>query len=86
MQHIETLEFREHLSAYLDAATPVAVTRHGETIGYYIPAKAASATPAEVEVLRQAAHRLAEVVAAAGLDENTLVEEFKQLRKARHGG
>lgn len=82
MQHIETREFHEHLSTYLEASTPVAVTRSGKTIGFYIPAKTAPAAPAGVEVSRQAAHQLVELIVAAGLDENALMEEVKQLCKA----
>ena len=29
-------EFREHLSDYLESKTPVAITRHGSTIGIYV--------------------------------------------------
>ena len=36
-------EFRENLSTYLESKTPVAITRHGATIGIYLP------TPTETE-------------------------------------
>ena len=33
-------EFREKLASYvLESDTPVAITRHGDTVGYYIPAR-----------------------------------------------
>src|SRR5579862_8169365 len=32
-------EFRENLSSYLESKTPVAITRHGATIGIYVPTK-----------------------------------------------
>ena len=32
-------EFRAHLPSYLDSMSPIAITRHGETIGYYIPTR-----------------------------------------------
>ena len=32
-------EFRENLAGYLESGTPLAIMRHGETVGYYIPAK-----------------------------------------------
>ena len=31
-------EFRENLTAYIESSTPVAITRHGETVGFYVPA------------------------------------------------
>jgi hypothetical protein len=30
-------EFRSGLASYLDARAPVAVTRHGHTVGFFIP-------------------------------------------------
>jgi antitoxin (DNA-binding transcriptional repressor) of toxin-antitoxin stability system len=32
-------EFREKLADYLESGTPLAITRHGETLGFYIPAR-----------------------------------------------
>ena len=32
-------EFRENLADYLESKTPVAITRHGATIGIYVPTK-----------------------------------------------
>jgi len=33
-------EFREKLAAYLlEGDAPVAITRHGDTVGYFIPAR-----------------------------------------------
>jgi antitoxin (DNA-binding transcriptional repressor) of toxin-antitoxin stability system len=35
-------EFRSGLADYIAAATPVAVTRHGHTVAYFIPTNAES--------------------------------------------
>jgi len=32
-------EFRQKLAGYLESGTPLAITRHGETLGFYIPAR-----------------------------------------------
>ena len=32
-------EFRENLAGYLGSDKPLAITRHGETLGFYIPAQ-----------------------------------------------
>ncbi len=32
-------EFRENLSSYLESKAPVAITRHGMTIGVYLPTR-----------------------------------------------
>lgn len=31
-------QFREGLAKYLDSTNPIAITRHGKTVGYYLPA------------------------------------------------
>jgi hypothetical protein len=73
-------EFRENLAAYLlDSDSPIAITRHGDTIGYYIPTRR-KRTEAERAALKQAAARLDELLAAKGVTEEDLVADFKQLR------
>jgi len=32
-------QFRENLSGYLESDKPVAITRHGQTIGIYVPTR-----------------------------------------------
>jgi hypothetical protein len=32
-------EFRENLAGYLESGRPLAIMRHGETLGFYIPAQ-----------------------------------------------
>ena len=57
-------EFRENLAAYLlESDAPVAITRHGDTIGYYIPARR-KRTETERAALKEAAARLEELLAA----------------------
>ena len=46
-------EFRENLAGYLESSAPLAIMRHGETLGYYIPAKKRS-RKAELEAMRAA--------------------------------
>ncbi len=54
---IGTREFREKLARYLEAGTPLAITRHGETLGFYIPAQKRN-RKAELEAMRAAAREL----------------------------
>ena len=72
-------EFRENLSTYLEAATPVAITRHGMTIGIYVPTKP-KASQADLEALRVAGAKMQELIAAAGTSEDELVADFKKVR------
>jgi len=73
-------EFRENLSSYLESKTPVAITRHGATIGIYLPTKP-KPSQAEVEALRVAGEKLDALIAAAGTSEEELMEDFKKLRR-----
>jgi antitoxin (DNA-binding transcriptional repressor) of toxin-antitoxin stability system len=74
-------EFRENLAGYLESGTPLAITRHGETLGFYIPAQKRS-RKAEVEAMRAAAKDLDEMIASWGASEDELVEEFKGIRRS----
>ncbi|MBA3536802.1 MAG: type II toxin-antitoxin system Phd/YefM family antitoxin [Tatlockia sp.] len=73
-------EFRSHLPQYLLTSGPVAITRHGETVGYYIPTRH-HPEKSELEELREAAFQLEKLLIAHGLDEDELIAEFRALRK-----
>ncbi len=72
-------EFRAHLARYASAHSPIAVTRHGETIGYYIPARPRP-DKAEIDALKEAASRLDSLLAQAGVSEDEMLDEFRKLR------
>ncbi len=71
-------EFREQIARFLEADTPVAVTRRGETLGVYVPTPRKQIKPAHLAELKAAADRLAE--ALADVDEDDLIADFKQMR------
>ncbi len=73
-------EFRENLSSYLESKTPVAITRHGATIGVYLPTRPRP-SQADLEALRAAGEKLDAMIAAAGTSEEELMEDFKKLRR-----
>ena len=73
-------EFRENLSNYLESKTPVAITRHGETIGVYLPTRR-KPSQADIEALRVAGEKMQELIKAAGTSEEELMEDFKKLRR-----
>jgi len=73
-------EFRDNLATYLlESEKPLAITRHGDTVGFYIPARK-KRTEADRAALREAAARVQESMAAAGTTEDELLEDFKKLR------
>ena len=74
--------FRENLASYLDSKTPVAITRHGATIGIYVPTRP-KPSQADREALRVAGEQLDALIAAAGTNQEELMDEFKRLRRER---
>ena len=72
-------EFRQRIASFLESDTPVAVTRHGETLGVYVPTRRKQRKAAELSELKAAANRLAE--ALSDVNEEELVAEFKQTRR-----
>jgi len=74
-------EFRENLAGYLESGKPLAITRHGETLGFYIPAQKRS-RKAELEAARAAAKDLDEMIASWGATEDELMSEYKEIRHA----
>jgi PHD/YefM family antitoxin component YafN of YafNO toxin-antitoxin module len=73
-------EFRDKLATYLlESESPVAITRHGDTVGYFIPARR-KRSDADKEALREASTRWQEVLAAEGISEEEAVAGFKQWR------
>ena len=74
-------EFRDNLAGYLESGRPFAITRHGETLGFFIPARKRS-RKAEVDAMRAAAKELDAMIAAWGASEDELVQEYKEIRRA----
>ena len=73
-------DFREKLASYLlENDRPVAITRHGDTVGYYIPARR-KRSEAERSALEEAAGRLGALLAAEGLTEEDILVDFKRWR------
>jgi len=77
-------EFRENLATYLlETDEAVAITRHGDTVGYYIPARR-KRTEADRAALKEAASRLQEALAAEGISEEEILKDFKRWRRGDH--
>jgi len=65
-------EFRDHATTYLSGAEPVAVSKHGQVIGFYLPVER------DQDQAQRALDRLAatvsKVLAATGMAEDDLAE------------
>jgi len=82
-------EFRENLSDYLEGGRSLAITRHGQTLGFFIPAQKQS-READLHAMRAAAKDLDVMIATSGATEEELMAEYKDIRrtsrqKTRHG-
>lgn len=75
-------EFRSHFPRYLlETGRPIAITRHGETIGYYVPSKELVPN-ADLAALQSAVAKLEACLHAANVSEDSLLADFKALRQA----
>ena len=72
-------EFRTDLAGYIASNTPVAITRHGQTVGYFIPTQ--GQVDADIAALKKAGKTLDKLLEAAGVEIEAVVEDFKAVRK-----
>ena len=74
-------EFRDDLARYLSASTPVAVTRRGRTVGYFLPAQSRAGN-ADAETLVRVVSQIEALLREHGVSEDEVVSEFR-VRRAR---
>ncbi|MCM2340023.1 type II toxin-antitoxin system Phd/YefM family antitoxin [Rhodoferax sp.] len=72
-------EFRAGMAEFIASSSPVAVTRHGQTIGYFIPTH--GQVEADIASLKKASKTLDRLLAAKSVDVDAVVAEFKTARK-----
>lgn len=75
-------ELRDKLASYMESTIPIEVTRHGQTVGFYIPVPRRPGQ-AEREALLEAGRRMQAELTRLGLTEEELVADFKRWRRAR---
>ncbi len=79
LKHVGIREFRETLAQCLDSPSPVAITRHGQTVGYYIPTRS-QVNEQELLSLRRAIEELEALLVDHGISEDEVVREFRSHR------
>lgn len=72
-------EFRAGMAEFLASSTPVAVTRHGQTVGYFIPTQ--GQVDADIAALKKASKTLDKLLAEKSIDVEELVADFKAVRR-----
>jgi len=84
-QSVGIREFRDKLATYLlESEGPLAITRHGDTIGYYLPTRRRR-SEAEKRSLDEAALRLQQEMIAQGVTEDEILEDFRRWRREGRG-
>jgi antitoxin (DNA-binding transcriptional repressor) of toxin-antitoxin stability system len=74
-------EFRAALAEYIDADTPVTVTRHGQAVGLFVPLRRPSAD--DVQRVQQAAANFRKAVPLSEHEVEEMVADFDALRRGR---
>ena len=69
-------ELREKLAEYLDSSVPIEVTRHGQTIGFYIPVPKRP-NQSERDALLEAGRRMHEELARLGITDEEVAADFR---------
>lgn len=75
-------EFRQNLSSYLESDSPLAIVRHGDTVGYYIPVRR-KRTDEERAAFREAAAKFQKVLDDKGITDEEIREDFKRWRAGK---
>ena len=82
LKNVGVREFRDHATTYLSGSDPVAVSKHGQVIGFYIPVSADEEQA--TRALEQLGRSVEEILAQTGMTEDELSGLF-DLRRALSG-
>ncbi len=76
-------EFRQGLAEFIDQTEPVTITRHGQTVGLFIPVH--RDRKADIVAYAEAAQKANALLTEWGMTEDEVVAEFDALRRAEQG-
>jgi hypothetical protein len=80
MEHIGVRDFRDRATHYLHLGKPIAIERHGEVVGYYLPVK--KRDPEDLQrrlaILEEVVER---VLSDTGLSEDELAQALDLSKK-----
>jgi len=83
IQKVGIRQFRGKLTTFLEGDGTVAITRHGQTVGYYIPAHL-SRKESDLIALSRAAAQFDALLASSDAPQDELVSALKQSRRRRN--
>jgi len=72
-------EFRSRLAEFIASNSAVAITRHGQTVGYFIPINGQAES--DMAALKNASKALDKILAAQKIDIEAVVSDFKIARR-----
>ncbi|BDW11475.1 hypothetical protein PSHI2_15570 [Polynucleobacter sp. SHI2] len=72
-------EFRSGLAEFIASNSAVAITRHGQTVGYFIPTNGQAES--DMTALKNASKALDKILAAKKIDIESVVSDFKIARR-----
>ena len=81
LEKVNVREFRAHLANYLETEEPVALTRHGETVGFYVPVHRPNIN--DREAFKAASQRLSSLLDTLGETEDSIANDFDNMRKTK---
>lgn len=90
-QMVGIQEFQENLASFLEGKQTLAITRQGETLGFFVPTHRSPDRQAALERLQTAAAEADALIESWGATEDELMAEIEAIRcaereKSRHGG
>ena len=74
-------EFRAGLADFIESEQPVHVTRHGQTVGIFLPSR--QGRPFNVESFLASGDALDQELAKSGLTADELVRDFDSARRSQ---
>jgi hypothetical protein len=82
LKNVGVREFRDHATTYLSGSDPVAVSKHGQVIGFYIPVERDDHQA--VRAVEQLGRTVEKLLEETGMSEEELAQLF-DLRRALPG-
>ncbi len=79
LKSVGVREFRDHATTFLSGADPIAVSKHGQVIGFYIPVE--RDRDQAVRAVEQLGRTVEKLLEETGMSEDQLAELF-DLRRA----
>lgn len=76
-------EFRQGLAEFIDQTEPVTITRHGQTVGLFIPVR--RDRKADIAAYAEAAKKANALLTEWDTTEDEVAAEFDALRRAEQG-